>query len=106
MKEYNYWCINRTNCQSCKICNSKGDLVVQFENEEEVKKIFCENAENIEIKKMGQKVSGIAGKKLTYKEIREERRERSKMDFKKEILPKFQKGSDEFIHFKKRGDYD
>ena len=100
-EKINFWCNQRSCIKSCDSCNEKGDLVIEVEKGS-VEEFKCGFSEEHSLKRMGKKVSGYSGLKLSSTEIRKDRLHRSKEDFKKNILPTFKEGSDELKHFSKK----
>ena len=99
MNRYNYHCFNSQfrEKQNCPYC-SKGQIIL----DEEDNNFTCPNNQNETLKLMGEICHGGPVIKLTRQEIQKERKQRSSNHFKKEVLPTFDKGSDEAIHFAKK----
>jgi hypothetical protein len=95
----NYWCKNKVNNKECQFCNKGGDLQIDAKEHEVFK---CPNNSEVELKFMGIVMFGKLGAKMSPTQVQSERKKRSTEDFKKNIFPKFEKGSDESNHFRKK----
>ena len=95
----NYWCQNKINNKECKFCNKIGDLQIDAEEHETFE---CPGNSEVKLKFIGVAMFGKVGVKMSPSQVQAERKKRSSDDFKKNIFPKFEKGSDEAKHFSKK----
>lgn len=101
LKKYNYFCKVSSSSPTCSTCDKGGMIVVESHDGQE-EELICPSDCKTVLKRLGEVVFGKFGPKLTSSEIKKDRKGRSQVDFKKNVLPKLDEGSAEQKHFKRK----